>query len=278
MRTRALALMLMLLAGCAPAVPPVRAGPPQRIVSINPCADAILAAVADPARIAGISHYSQDPRATSVDLAWARRFPATGGSAEEVLALRPDLVVAGGHVDPATIAALARLGIPVRQLGVPATIAEARAQVVDLAQAIGAEPAGDRLAARIDAAVAAAAAPQGRRIAALVWQGGGLVPGAGTLTDDLMTHSGFGNRSADYGLAMWDVLPLERLVASPPALLLLPGATASDPAQRHPVLARIGGGSAGGMQRRVLPDRLLRCGGPVVVDALGALTAIRKSL
>ena len=46
--------------------------------------------------------------------------------------------------------------------------------------------------------------------------------------------------SADYGLAMWDVLPLEQLVARPPRVLLSVGATAqSDRMLGHPVLAAL---------------------------------------
>ena len=85
---RALALAL-LLAGCAQ--PPGGGG---GIVSTNPCADAMLVHMVPPARIAAISHYSQTPGASSIPLALARRFRATAGTAEEVIALRPDLVVA----------------------------------------------------------------------------------------------------------------------------------------------------------------------------------------
>ena len=78
---------------------PSCAGPPEQvehrqhpaIVSLNPCTDAILAEVADPAQILAISHYSHDPQATSMDLAAALRFRATGGTVEEVLALAPDI-------------------------------------------------------------------------------------------------------------------------------------------------------------------------------------------
>ena len=77
-----------------------RAARLPRIVSINPCIDAVLMQVADPAQIAGISHYSQDPRATSIPLALADRFHATSGTAEEVVALRPDMVLTGPHTGP----------------------------------------------------------------------------------------------------------------------------------------------------------------------------------
>ena len=86
-----LALGFLALAGCAASPPPAARERPT-IVSLNPCTDAILAIVADPAQLLAISHYSQDPRSSSMDVAKARRFRATGGTAEEVVALAPDVV------------------------------------------------------------------------------------------------------------------------------------------------------------------------------------------
>jgi hypothetical protein len=124
----------------------------RRIVSINPCLDAILLEVADPAQIAGISHYSQDPRAGSIPLARATAFKETSGTAEEAMAPAPDLVVSGGHVAPSTANALRRLGIPLMQMKVPETIAENMAQIRTLAAAIGHPARGEVLVAE-DAAM-----------------------------------------------------------------------------------------------------------------------------
>src|SRR3546814_10330346 len=76
-------------------LPGIAAAAPARVVSLNPCVDSILMHVADPGQIAAISHYSHDPKATSIPLGQARRFRATYGTAEEVIALRTDLVIAG---------------------------------------------------------------------------------------------------------------------------------------------------------------------------------------
>ncbi len=260
------AFALLLFAGTAQAAP-------LRIVSINPCLDAVLLEVADPGQIAGISHYSQDPRATSIPMARAMQFKATSGTAEEVMALAPGLVVAGGHVSPSTAAALRRLGIPLMELPVPQTIAETLAQIRVLAAAAGHSERGEALVARILGAVAAARAPDKRQVPALIWLGGGLVPGSGTLADELLGRAGFRNLSADYGLKQWDVLPIEYLVARPPAVLLSAGA-ASDRMVSHPAIARLG-------QRiavRDFPFRLLQCGGPTIIAAMARLSAIRRDL
>jgi iron complex transport system substrate-binding protein len=126
---------------------------PVRVVSINPCIDAILMGVADPAQIAAISHYSQDPSATSIPLAQAMRFRARSGTAEEVMALLPDLVIASGHVAPSTVNALARLHIPLLKLGVPETIAQSLAQTREVVAALGHPERGAASIARVEAAI-----------------------------------------------------------------------------------------------------------------------------
>ena len=110
MRARA-ALMLAVTLAAPLAAAPVSI--PARVVSVNPCVDAILVEVADARQIAGISHYSQDPRSTSMAVATARRFTATAGTAEEIVALAPDLLLSGSHVAPATANALRRMGVPI---------------------------------------------------------------------------------------------------------------------------------------------------------------------
>lgn len=247
---------------------------PARIVSTNPCIDAILLEVADPGQIAAISHYSQDPRATSIPLAVAARFKATSGTAEEIIAQSPDLVIADTFSAAAMMQVLHRLGVPTVAVAPPDTIDQSRAQIRTIASAVGHPQRGEALVARIDAALAAAATT-GAPIPALIWVGGGMVPGSGTLPDALLTASGFHNQSADYGLRQWDVLPLELLVANPPRVLLTKSdAARTDRVLGHPVLRTLGRHIA----LRAYSDRLLNCGGPSIVAALKHLTAVRKTL
>lgn len=247
-----------------------------RIVSINPCVDAVLMRVADPAQIAAISHYSQDPKATSIPLPLARRFKTTSGTAEEVVALAPDIVLAGQHVAPSTIHVLQRMKIRLVQFDVAETIAQTEEQVRAIGAAAGHPARGAALARDIQRAVIAARPTLGGAIPALIWQGGGLVPGSGTLADMLLQTAGFENLSASYGLKQWGVLPIEHLVARPPRVLLSVGlgAGAGDRMLSHPVIARLGKRIA----VRPYAPRLMNCAGPTVIEALARLTAIRKEL
>ena len=278
----ALLYAALLLTGCgqaARAPSPAFAVAPRRIVSMNPCVDAVLREVAAPGQIAAISQYSHDPRATSVPLDWALAYPANNGSAEDVIAARPDLVIAGPHVAVQTISALKRLGIPLLQVTVPETVAENKAQIAAIAARIGRVDAGRALGARIDAALAQSRWT-GPPATALIWQGSGLVPGKGTLADELLTHAGFRNVSAQAGLGKWDILPLEGLFLQPPRVLLAGeanmGAGNADANRMlsHPALRKAGRY----FHLANYPSDLLHCGGPVIVRSLARLSAVRREL
>jgi iron complex transport system substrate-binding protein len=255
----------MTMIGCAPAE---KTGDPAHptIVSLNPCTDAILAEVADPAQLLAISHYSHDPRATSMPLAQARRLRATGGTVEEVLALDPDVVVASAFMPPATAQAFDRLGIKVETFGIVPDLAENAAQIRRLAALAGHPERGEALLARIDDALASTR-HGGRQIDALLWQTGGIVPGEGTLIARLLAHTGFASHSAARGLGQASYLPLEQVLADPPRVVIGAG---SERMLTHPVLRRLQG-----VRYERLDPSLLYCGGPTVIRAVERLAEIR---
>lgn len=273
-------LIALMLAGCT-AAPAREAAPRQTqtalptIVSLNPCTDAILAEVADPAQLLAISHYSQDPAGSSMDLAKARQFRTTGGSVEEVLALRPDLVVDGNFTPPATRAALARLGLKLEQLPIAATVPESLAQVRRLAALAGHPERGEALAQQIIAALAASKAPPGPPLSAIVWQGGGIVAGEGTLITTLLTHTGFSNAAAARGLTQASHLPLEDMLAEPPRVILSAGNShgQEDRLLSHPALAGLKG-----VTRAPLEPSLLWCGGPTIPKTVARLAEVRRGV
>lgn len=244
---------------------------------MNPCVDAVLMEVADPEQIAAISHYSHDPRATSIPIGQALSFPAVSGDAEDVIAADPDLVIAGPHVALQTIDALKRLGIPMMSVPVPNTVANNKAQITAIAQAIGQPAKGQALNGRIDSALAKARSSS-RPITALIWQGGGLVPGKGTLADELLARTGFTNASSSLGLKAWDILSIEGLLAKPPKVLLTgeadlgAGNAGGNRVLAHPIFAK----TKGSIRRANFPSRYLQCGGPVIIQAVKRLAAVRR--
>ncbi|MCX7863757.1 MAG: ABC transporter substrate-binding protein [Novosphingobium sp.] len=268
--------VIMVLSGCTAALPRNGDRPRPTIVSLNPCSDEVLAEVADPGQLLAISHYSHDPFASSMGVRRARRFQAISGSLEEILVLRPDVVVADIFLPEATRFALDQLGIRLVSLPIARSVEESRAQVLELARLAGHPDRGKALDARISAALASASAAPGQApVKAVIWQGGGIVPGADTLIADLLARTGFVSHSAARGLRQGDILPLEEMLADPPAVILAAGDPRAneDRMLSHPALDALAS------TRRESFDRaLLWCGGPTIIRAARRLAQIRQAL
>ena len=267
-------LAALALAACSAAPAREAASALPRLVSLNPCTDAILAEVADPEQLLAVSAYSHDPASSSMDLAKARQFRATGGSVEEILALRPDVVVGASFMPPATAQALEQLGFRLERFGIAPTVEESKAQVRQLAALAGHPERGEALVARIDVALARAAPPPGAPVAAVVWQSGGIVGGADTLVSDVLVRTGLANMAAQEGLRQADHLPLEAMIARPPRVIFAAGAHEAneDRMLAHPALSRIRD-----TRREPLDPALLWCGGPTIVRLAERLAEARRT-
>ncbi len=278
MTSRRIVIAGALAAGLASS-PARAAAAPRRIVSLNNCLDALLVHLADRGQIAALSHYAREREGSTIaDLALT--LPFTWETAEEVIALRPDLVLTSEHSALATRNALKRLGVPVERFKVPGSVGESREQVRRMARLVGRPQRGEALVARIDAALAAAAPPRGAEpIEALLYQPNGFAAGEGTLVSEMMTRAGFTNVAARYGLKRWGNVPLERLLADPPRVLLAgapaPGARSwADRVMTHPALKAL----AGRMTVASFPEKLMFCGGPVLIQSAQALVEARRAL
>jgi iron complex transport system substrate-binding protein len=270
--------LALLLAGCsAPVKPHAGGGASLRIVSTNPCADAMLVELVSPDRIAAISHYSQDPAATSMPLAVANRFATTAGTAEEVIALDPDLVLTSSFTPASTRNAYDRAGLKTLLLDSPTTIEASKAQITQVALAVGEGARGRALNARIDRALASAlpqlAPGKNRQPSALLFIVGSLASGSGNLLDELLTRAGFRNAAADYGLAFTGNLPIETIAAHPPRVILTPG-----PSRTAALRARVLTATRAGTTEAAFPRTLVNCGGPTIIPAITRLAAIRRQV
>lgn len=250
-----LALLLLLATPAAAA--------PQRVVSINLCADQLLVALAEPSQIAGLSPLAADPALSAV-AARAGAFARVRPNAEAVLALSPDLVIAGAWGGREAEAILAGRAIPVLRLPLAEDFPAIRAQILQAGEALGQAARAAALTADIDRRLAAIVPAGGEPV--LVWQAAGFTPGHGTLADAVLVAAGRANaaRFAGYG-----TIRLEALLAAPPSLLVLPtlarGSTTSlaETLLLHPALAAL-------PVRRIEPS-WLACGGPESVRAAEAL-------
>lgn len=276
-RVAAACLLAYLPAACT-AVPEPRAersaersADLARMVSLNPCIDAILLEVADPSQVLAISQLSHDPRSSSIAPGTARRFKAVSGTVEEVVALDPDLVLAGSYLAPATREALSDIGYRTETFGIAGKLSDSHAQVRALARLAGHAARGEALIGRIEQVLADNAPPANHLpISTVLWQPGEIVPGEATLVSDLMRRMGFSSHSAALGMGQGDYLPLEVLLAHPPELLLIAGDAR---AQHHPALAGL-------THTRIerLDPSLLYCAGPTIIRTVTRLAQIREEM
>jgi iron complex transport system substrate-binding protein len=243
---------------------------PQRIVSIDSCADQLLLTLAPRERIAALSHLATRPDLSNL---WreARGILKVRGSAEEVLALAPDLVLAGAYRGRHTVELLRRFGVPVVTLARAKDFADVRGLIERVAEAIGEEARGEAALAAMDRELARLASTPPRTGA--YYRQGGYTSGSGTLTDAVMEAATMVNVAVAAGLEGSGYLPLERLLVQRPQWLITSDykrdvPTLGSRALRHPALRDLAGGEL------VLPGRLTSCGGGWNIEAVRRLAAL----
>ena len=245
-----------------------------RIASINLCTDQLLVTLADPEQILGLSPYSRD-RARSWDAAKAAQFPKLSGEAEDVLVLRPDVVVAGRFTKRATRELLKEKGLRVVEFDAARSLDDVKKQIRQMGD-LAKHP--DRAAAeiqRMDTAIAHAREVVSRkpyRVLALSRRG--WVSGGDSLTNSLLATAGLNNAAADLGYKLGGFASLEAIVSLRPDFLLVSeaGDFAEDEGRAfmlHPALERFYPAS----KRLVIPEKLTVCGGPRLSEALDRLAS-----
>ena len=226
----------------------------RRVVSLNLCTDQMLVLLA-PEKIAALSPLARDP-ALSFVAPQAAHLPIVRASAEAVLRLHPDLILAAPYGAQTTLALLQQEGIPVLRIALPQDFAGIRQTTRLLAATLGVPERGEALLATMDAGLAALPHPVHAE-RALVWEPRGLTAGPGTLMDAVLHAAGMTNASDGRSVT------LEALLRHPPDLLVVSTAPAypslATTLLDHPALA--------GLPRRSIPPALTICAGPFSVEA-----------
>ncbi|WP_291295142.1 ABC transporter substrate-binding protein [Elioraea sp.] len=266
-RLRAACAALLLSAALATAAPAKE--PPGRVVSLNLCADQFLVLLLPPARIAALSPLATD-RTLSAVADRARDIPQVRPSAEAVLPLAPDLAIAGPWGGAGAAAALARRGVPVLRLELAEDFAAIAGQLRRVGEAVGESARAEAIVAEMDHALAILPARAPSPPTALVWQARGFAPGTGTLADAVLRAAGYANAAPFSG---YGFVPLERLLADPPALLVTsprggPPSLATT-LTHHPAIAK------SGIARAEVEPAWLACGSPYTVRAASILAMHR---
>jgi iron complex transport system substrate-binding protein len=209
--------------------------------------------------VAALSPLARDPTLSFV-AARAATLPVVRSSAEAVLRLHPDLVLAGQFGAQTTLALLEQEGVPVLRLGMPEDFAAIRAQTTSLAARLGVPQRGAALLAAMDATLRSVR-PPAHRTTAVAWEPRGYTAGQGSLMDAVLHAAGLIN------VADGRRLGLEALVRRPPDLLVVPLAP------EYPSLATdmLDNPAVAAIPRRALPPSLTICAGPFTALAVAIL-------
>lgn len=230
--------------------------------------------LADPDQILGLSPFSRDP-SQSWGAAKATQFRRLSGEAEDVLVLKPDIVVAGDYTKRATRELLKDKGLRVEEFSFARSLDDVKDQLRRMGGLVHHADRAEEEIARLDAAIAnarTAAAHKPYRILALSRRG--WVTGGDSLANSLLDTVGLQNAASELGFEHGGFASLETIVSLKADLLLVSdnGNIARDEGEAvllHPALAKFYPPS----KRIALPDRLTVCGGPMLVEALHRLTA-----
>jgi iron complex transport system substrate-binding protein len=259
-------------------LPPANAEPvPQRVVSINLCADELLLALADPAQIADLSIYATDP-GLSFFAEEAKRFRHDASAAETVVDVAPDLVLAGRFGKRETRTTLVALGYRVVELEPARSTADSIAEIRKVAAILGHPARGEALVSRINEArnqaTAVIDAGPGKRRSVVLYLRRGYVTGSHTLTDELLAIVGLDNAGSRLAGTTGGLVPLEKLIAAPPDYLLVSSLQPAAEDQGSALLAHPALAALFPPEKRIaLPDRLTVCGGPSLPAALDRLAS-----
>ena len=243
-----------------------------RVVSMNVCSDQLLLTLADPEQILGLSRFSRDGW-QSWAAEEARRYPSLSGGAEDVLVLKPDIVLASLFDKRATRELLKAQGLRLAEFSVPRNLDEVKAQIREMGEIVQHADRAEAEIARLDAAMARAReVVVEKHYSVLPLSRRGWVSGGDSLVSSLLTETGLFNAASTLGLRTGGLASLEEIVKAKPDFLLVSeaGDRAEDDGSAfllHPALERFYPPS----KRIVIPERLTVCGGVMLADALDVL-------
>jgi iron complex transport system substrate-binding protein len=227
------------------------------IVSLNLCTDQLLALLA-PGRIAALSPLARDPALSTV-ATQAKTLPWVRPDAEAVLALHPDLVLAGQYGAQTVLAVLKTHGVPILQVAEPTDFTGIATEITTVAQALNAQPVGAAMIAAMHATLAAN--PPEPHGTAILWAPRGYSAGPGGFGDAVLRAAGYTNRGTGHAIGV------EALLTHPPGLLI----TETSPAYPSLATALLWHPALSHLPRATISPAWLACPGPWSAAAVVAL-------
>ena len=201
---------------------------PQKIVTLSAGTDQILLGMVSTQRLAAINALLDDPVSSNI-VAKAKKIPVKIHipSAEQLLAMQPDLVIAPDWISEEIVGMLRDAGLQVIVCKGAKNAEDVQGNIRLIAKAIGEEEQGNRLLAAMDAKLAeiqqkTAAIPLEQRKKVVLISLMSTYGGSGCIFDDMCRRANVINGLAAAGIQSGQNFNKEQLVAINPDLLILP--------------------------------------------------------
>ena len=196
---------------------------PQRIISICLQGDQLLLQLVPRQRIVALSALATDP---DISAHWeaAQGIPVTHSDAEELIRLKPDLVLVSSNSSPLTLSALTRMGVRVLELGIPTDFDELREQIRTAGRGLGEEARAEEIVQDMDTRLARLKARQpavAQRPTALFYFQDRFTPGTHTFANAILEVAGFRNLAATFSTDIGISTSMESILMARPQYLIL---------------------------------------------------------
>ncbi len=255
---------------------PVSAAP--TVAGLDFCADQYVLAFADRADIVALS-----PDATSPNSFYRMRadgLPVVRGGAEEILMLRPDVLVRSYRGSASMDARFDRVGITAYMPPYALSFEANLQNFASVATLLGHEAEGKAFMADYMARYRALQSAAPIPLKAVYMTPSGYTAGRGSSVDDIIRLAGLEPIAEDFGLNGWGVLPLEQLVMTPPDIVI--GSFFEEGAVhvsnwssgRHTVFRDL----VKDVPSIMVPSGMMSCGGAFTVDAAEYIRAEIKRM
>lgn len=245
---------------------------PQRVISIDYCADQYLLKLGTSSQILGVSPKSM--ASFSFMREKAKNFNKVRATTEELLALRPDLIIRsfGGGVGVNKF--LKHHKIPILQIGRLDSLEDITQTIVNISKALGNDELGITLVHELNRRLLSITRTE-EKSTALYIAAGGVTTGEGTLVHDIMSKGNLLNIVDTQG---WRDIPLEQLASLRPDIIVhsylgdLTKNSGKWSAIHHPVTKRFLLSNAA----IAIPPALVSCGAWYSLDAVEMISRVQR--
>jgi iron complex transport system substrate-binding protein len=215
---------------------------PQRVASINLSADEVLSAILPPERLVSVTRWADEPGTSNVlGKIPPGVFRFVKRDMEQLVALRPDLVVVSEYTDADFLKLLERSGLRVHRMLGLSSVAGVRAAILDLGRAVGEDTATRTLVEHFDATLAELdrRLTGARRPRVLYWSSN-MTAGADTAIGSLIEAGGGTNVGREMGVLGIAPPGAEKVfVADPDVVLVGTWPKAKEGLTEHPLLSQM---------------------------------------